>query len=284
MLSWPQITVTFPCQCVMSAHEKEEAEVRSTMRFPFSMSESHASPGVDHWALSAQPPPYESPSRTIPLYYSNFAFVNKHWRHKKRRWALLLNESDLTFNIKRVANTFRCCVLLSLFRGTFLSAEGCFLLTLDPERWSPLNLISWMPLGVPNWAPVIWGEWQAHSHVSMRRFRPRHSEQERRCLKLAFLVCLGCCPFSLSTQPQSGNFLRQSCQVGMELALWDAMLFASFEAHIENLNASPNTTWDQEWYLSGSLSWRSEDGIGPPTQVLTYTAPRLLLNQGYRQQ
>lgn len=49
----------------------------------------------------------------------NFAFVNKCWRHKKGRRALLLNESYLTFNIQTVANTFRCCVPWSLLRGRF---------------------------------------------------------------------------------------------------------------------------------------------------------------------
>lgn len=88
------------------------------------------------------------------------------------------------------------------FQKQVLSAEGCFLFTLDPERRSSLNLTSWMALGMPNCAPVIWWEWQAHCLFFMRCFWSCHSEQELGCVKLTCPVCLGCCPVSLHTAPE----------------------------------------------------------------------------------
>lgn len=126
------------------------------------------------------------------------------------------------------------------FQRHLLSAEGSFLLMLAPEKWSSLNLTLCMPLAMPNYALVTWWEWWAHGDFSMRYHWPCHSEWEPSYIKLSWsLAWAAALP---SPQPQGGNMLRQSLEVGMKLPHCDIMLFANFGAHIENLNASPNRT------------------------------------------
>lgn len=207
----------------------------------------------------------------------NSVSVNKHWGPKKGRWALLLNESDLIFNTKTVANTFRCCILLRLFRGRFCMQKVLFS-SHQTQKGHPILI--WPCVSAPWHARLCPGNlvrirstWQLFHEILWAM-----PQWARAQLHKALLTMFGPLPFPLHTT-SGWQCVKAELLSRHKITTLRHYAFCKLQGtHAKSKIIPPKSTWYQEWHLS-LRSGKIKDGTEPQIQNLVSPTHSILPNQ-----